>query len=380
MVFDLESALLRSWGHQVERATVSNKSLPASFLRKGIEVIWSHPSYKKVRDVLRDKDFDVVHFHNTFARLSPSVYWAAASERVPVVQTLHNYRLTCANAMLMREDSFCEECVGRFFPLPALRHRTYRNSLAATGAVVGMQMAHRILGTYRNKVDAYIVLSEFQKSIMVRAGLPENHIYVKPNFIPDPLSEITSLPERSNQVVFVGRIAHEKGVDLLLNAWRRIKPAHTRLVIIGEGPERVDLQRRFGDLDGVVWRGWLDREDTLREIAGSRYLVMPSRWFETFGIVLIEAFSLGTPVIAPNYGGFPEIVTPGSNGLLLSAGDENDLRKKLGQALQLEEALWQQWSTNARHAYVTRYTPAINYPQLISVYERAIEHAQIERA
>jgi len=236
-----------------------------------------------------------------------------------------------------------------------------------------------MIGTYRNKVDAYVTLTRFMQSIMVRAGLPEDRIHVKPHFVPDPLPALGSPPGRNNQVVFAGRLNYEKGVDLLLSAWRRLKLSGTRLVIVGDGPERLNLQRRFADLSGVVWRGWLERDDVLRDIARSRYLVMPSRWYETFGMVLIEALSVGTAIIAPNHGGIPEIVTPNLTGLLFSPNNEDDLVKKLSQAVRLDSAVWRQWSANARRAYSTHYTPEVNYLQLMGVYEKAIEHAQKDR-
>ena len=374
MVLDLEADLLRDRGHRVERFVVSNTDLPEATLRTGLETVWSHRSYRRLRRELRKRKPDLAHVHNTFPRLSPSVYWAMAAEGVPVVQTLHNYRLTCANALLMRDGRPCEECVGRF-PLPALRYRTYRDSLAATGAVVAMQVAHRKLGTYKNKVDAYIALTEFARSLMVRSGLPEERVHVKPNFIPDPLPAMGSLPERKRQIIFVGRVAHEKGVDLLLEAWNRLKPS-ARLVIVGDGPEQIRLRREYRNLPGVEWHGWLEREQVLREIAASRYLAMPSRWYETLGMVLIEALSLGTPVVVPGHAGFPEIITPGRTGMLFSPGDGGDLARVIDRALRFDDTEWQRWSDDARRLFLSRYSEEANYRRLVTIYEKAIEHAR----
>jgi glycosyltransferase involved in cell wall biosynthesis len=381
-VLELECELLRQRGHSVEQFLISNETLDIrgtlALVKAGLDTIWSQQSYRALEDFLVCHKPHILHIHNTFPQLSPSVYWAAAKLGVPVVQSLHNYRMACANALLARDGGPCEDCVGRA-PLPALRHRSYRNSLPATGAVVGMLTLHRTLRTYSSKVDAYIALTEFAKSVMVRSGLPKERIYVKPNFVPDPWPTLGRPPKRDNQVVFVGRLTHEKGVDLLLEAWGELRPPNTRLVIVGDGPERIDIQRRYGRLPGVVWRGWLGKRDVEREIARSRYLIAPSRVYETFPMVLVEAFSVGTPVIAPNHGAFSELVTSDGNGLMFPAGSANDLARNLDRALRLDDTKWQRWSVDSRRTYLERCTPEANYHQLTAIYERAIEHAQSVR-
>lgn len=373
----VERDLLLDRGHRVERFEVSNASVNPSALRTGVETVWSLRSYRKMREVIREKTPDLVHFYNTFVQLSPSVYWAAAAEGVPVVQTLQNYRLTCANGLLMRDARPCEDCVGRF-PWPALLHRTYRNSLVATGAVVGMQQVNRALGTYRNKVDAYITPTDFARSVMVRAGLPEDKVHVKPNFVSDPLKGGAPPEERANQLVFVGRLRHEKGVDLLLEAWRLMQPGGAKLVIVGDGPERKDLEHRFSGLSGVEWRGWLGREEMLREISRSRHLVVPSRWYEGLQVVVLEALALGTPVIAPDHGGFPDIISSGGDGLLFEPNDEQSLAAALRHALHFDENVWQRLSESARSAYLNRFTPEANYPVLMEIYEKAMQRTGAE--
>lgn len=371
---DSERALLQGHGHVVDRFEVSNKSVDPPSLRSGAETIWSLRSYREMREVIKQQNPDLIHFYNTFVRLSPSVYWAAAAEKVPTVQTLQNYRLTCANGLLMRNGRPCEQCVGRF-PWPALVHRTYRDSLAATGAVVGMQQVNRLLGTYRNKVDAYITPTDFTKKVMVRASLPQEKVFVKPNFVTDPLSPVKQLPERREQIVFVGRVAYEKGVDLLLETWKRSESPSTRLIIIGDGPEREGLIRSFGDLPNVEWRGWLGREEMSREMSHSRYLVVPSRWYEVFPLVVLEALALGTPVIAPDHGGFPEIIAPGHNGFLFTPNDGADLASVLDRALRLDESSWLDLGENARSSYLKRFTPEVNYPILMKIYEEAMQRS-----
>jgi glycosyltransferase involved in cell wall biosynthesis len=238
-----------------------------------------------------------------------------------------------------------------------------------------MQQVNRFLGTYRNKVDAYITPTDFARSVMVRAGLPQEKVFVKTNFVPDPLSTLEQPPERKEQIVFVGRLAQEKGVDLLLDAWRRLSPSGIRLVIIGDGPERENLMRLSSGAQSVEWRGWLSRGDMLREMSSSKYLVVPSRWYEVLPLVMLEALGLGTAVIAPDHGGFPDIISSGDNGFLFTPNDELDLVSVLDRALGLDKRSWQDFSNNARSSYLSRFTPEVNYPVLMRIYEEAIQRS-----
>jgi glycosyltransferase involved in cell wall biosynthesis len=238
-----------------------------------------------------------------------------------------------------------------------------------------MQQVNRFLGTYRNKVDAYITPTGFARSVMVRAGLPQEKVFVKTNFVPDPLSTLEQVPERTEQIVFVGRLAQEKGLDLLLDAWRRLSPSGFRLVIVGDGPERENLMRGSLDVQSVEWRSWLSRGDMLRAISSSKYLVVPSRWYEVLPLVMLEALGLGTPVIAPDHGGFPDIISSGDNGFLFTPNDEEDLVSVLDRALRLDRKLWQELGNNARSSYLNRFTPEVNYPILMRIYEEAIQRS-----
>lgn len=375
-VMDLERELLISHGHHLERFTASNKELKAS-LRAGVETVWSQPSYRTLRERLRETAPDVLHVHNTFPQLSPSVYWAASAEGVPVVQTLHNYRLTCADASLLRDGEPCELCVGHP-PWHGVLHRCYRGSAAASAAIAAMQTTHRALGTFANKVDAYITLTQFARSVMARSGLPEELMHVKPNFVPDTMPQAT--PERRSQVVFVGRLSKEKGADLLLEAWAKMrKSAETRLIVVGDGPERESLEKSFHGLPGLEWRGWLSHEEAMREVARSRCLVVPSRAYEGFPMVVVEAMSVGTPVIAPDHAAFPEILPASGAKLLFEPGDPEDLKDKITAASNFGDEEWLQLSRAARETYLDRYTAETNHERLMEVYEAAIERAERKR-
>jgi glycosyltransferase involved in cell wall biosynthesis len=378
-VVHLEADMLRQHGHQVELLRVSTKELDEAELLRLVAAwfgtAWSFRGYSMMKKAIARFSPNMVHVHNTFPLLSPSVFWAADRAGVPVVQTLHNYRLTCANSLLLREDRPCQECVGHF-PWSALRHRCFGSSFLRTAAVTGTNVIHRWLGTYRSKVHAFIVLTEFSREILVRAGLPRERIHVKPNFSP-PLVSLTS--PRVRRFVFAGIIARFKGVHLLLEAWARVASAGHQLLIVGDGPDRMGLERRFAAQANIVWHGKQSRQEVMDLIAGSRWLVSPSLAYENFPMSVLEALSAGTPVIVPNHGAFNSIVSDGVEGLAFSAGDADSLATALQAALDASEGAWIQWSANARNKHVSAYSASTNYAQLMSIYREAMESFQRTR-
>jgi glycosyltransferase involved in cell wall biosynthesis len=379
-VADLEADLLRRNGHEVERLSAWTGELEgASALRlvaAGFGTVWSLRGYSDARKSIEAYKPDVIHVHNTFPLLSPSIFWAANKSGVPVVQTLHNYRLTCANALLLRDDTPCEDCVGHF-PWPALRYRCYGPSFLRTSAVVAKNVVHRWLGTFRTKIHAYIALTDFSKEIFVRAGLPSERIFVKPNFSADP-GNLTSL--RSPRFVFAGAIVRAKGIHLLLDAWARLTPTVHQLMIVGNGSDRTEFEKRHSGISNIIWCGSLPREKVIGLLAASNWLILPSLAYENFAMSVLEAFSVGTPVIVPNHGAFASIVTEGREGLLFSAGETAALTATLEKALSADPATWSQWSAGARNKFLREYTAQTNYEQLIAIYRRAIERFQAERS
>jgi glycosyltransferase involved in cell wall biosynthesis len=379
-VVALEADLLRSHGHEVEQVFAWTKELDgASSLRlftAGLGTVWSLRGYSLVKKAIERFSPDIIHAHNTFPLLSPSVFWAAGRARVPVVHTLHNFRMTCAGSLLLRNDQPCENCVG-FFAWSGLRHRCFGSSLPRTAAVTAMNIVHGWLGTYRAKVHAYIVLTPFSKLVMTRAGLPEDRIFVKPNFIAAP-NRLTSL--RIRRVVFTGRIVRSKGAHLLLEAWSRVAPRDHQLLMVGDGPDRAELERRYAAHSDIVWHGHLPREKVLDLVAESRWLVLASLAYENFPMSVLEALSAGTPVIVPNHGAFSSMVSDGVEGLHFSAGDASSLATALQTALDSNEAAWTTWSANARARHLSEYMDRSNYAQLMSIYEQAAETLQRAKA
>ncbi len=372
-VLELEKELLEAHGHTVDSFGVSNEDLDSSGivnkLKLGAMTLWSQKSYKAIGEYLETSPPDIIHIHNTFPQLSPSIYWAIKKSGIPMVQTLHNYRLTCANGLLMREGKPCELCVGNI-PLPALKHRCYRDNILSTGALVGMQQLHRTIGTFKYKVDAYIALSSFAQDIMVRSGLPKEKVLVKPNFVTKP--DIDVAPKRKKQVMFLGRLAYEKGVDLLLDAWKVADTQDYELLIVGDGEDRVTLEEQAKGMDSVEFVGWLERPSALAEVAASSFLVMPSRWYEGLSMVLLESLSLGTPAIVPNVAAFLDVVTP-DTGFFFDQQNPSSLAPAIEQALKTTDATWNAMSQASIARHEVQYSPDVNYQQLIAIYESLLE-------
>jgi glycosyltransferase involved in cell wall biosynthesis len=371
-VFLRESELLRSGGHEVVEYTPHNSEIAeGGILNKAkiaMRALWARDSVARLRSLLRRERPDLAHFHNTFPLISPAAYYTCQKEGIPVVQSLHNPRLVCPAATLHREGSVCEECVGRVVPWPSVVHGCYHNSHLQTAVVAGMLAGHRILGTWREQVDAYIVFTEFFRQKFIGAGLPREKIFVKPHFLgTDPGVK----QKMGDYALFLGRLVPGKGVRTLLEAFTILQntiPLH----IVGDGPLRAELegQKNRECLSSVSFHGWLPREQTHEIMSGARFLVFPSECFETFGLTIIEAFGAGVPVIASRLGAMMEVLEEGKTGLHFAAGDPNDLASK---------ALWA-WThakqmevmgRAARAEYEAKYTAERNYQLLMEIYSRA---------
>jgi glycosyltransferase involved in cell wall biosynthesis len=372
-VVALEKRMLRNHGHVVEDFRVSNAQLKNAHtfwqILAAPSFLWSHRSYAMLRRRIAEFEPDVVHVHNTFPQLSPSVFWAARRAGVPVVQTLHNFRNVCANALLLRDGVRCEECVGRA-GRSALRHRCYADSLSRTAVVVATNVLHRSLGTYTRGVDAFITLNDFNREIFRRGGLPDNKLLVKPNFV--PASQLGKGP-RKRQAVFVGAMIASKGVHLLLDAWNIAALVGFELLLIGDGLERETLEREFAHLGNIVWCGRLERSQILERMAESRVLVFPSLAYENCPMVVLEALSVATPVVCANHSSLAAMVQHQREGLVFPTGDAQALASALRAALDADDHTWSRWSSAARQTHVECFSDAVNYQQLISIYRKVMQ-------
>jgi glycosyltransferase involved in cell wall biosynthesis len=290
-----------------------------------------------------------------------------------VVQTLHNFRLFCANALLFRNGDICERCFRKTIPMDAIRFGCYRNSKAASAAAVVATCFHKSTGIHERNVSAFIALTNFSRRKFMEAGLPEAKVFVKPNFV--ELSPIGTEGQR-NGFLFVGRISPEKGLRTLLEAWRTLQPIGAPLKIIGDGPESQRLRREFSDLH-VEWLGIRSRGDILRAMRAATAVVVPSLWYEGFPLVVVEAFSVGAPVLASAIGSLEEIVQNTVHGLHFGRGDAQDLSEKIRWA-KAHPAEMDTMGRNARRECELKYSEDANLSQLLDIYESVLR-SQVEQ-
>ncbi len=364
-VFTVEAELLEECGHQVLRYSVHNDQVaginPIALARS---TVWNSSSYRDLRSLIRQERPRVAHFHNTLPLISPAGYYAAKAEGVPVVQTLHNYRLLCPNALFFRDGHVCEDCRGKLIPWPGVRHACYRGSRAASAAVAAMLTSHRALHTWTEQVDAYIVTTEFAREKFVQGGLPARKLIVKPNFLhpaPGPGKV------QGDYALFVGRLSPEKGVGTLLAAWKRLR-IRIPLKVVGDGPLAKEVAATTKRLQQAEWLGRQHREQVLALMKEASVLVFPSTCYENFPVTILEAYAVGLPVIASNLGGMSSLVDDRRTGLHFRPGDPEDLAAKV-EWVSAHPAELAGMRREARSEFEAKYTAERNYKMLMEIYE-----------
>lgn len=373
VVFAAEAELLRSRGHEVAEHVVSNDRIrDMSKPRLALNTLWSTESRSAIKRLIHEFKPDVAHFHNTFPLLSPAVYSACQAQGVPVVQTLHNYRLICPGAIMYRDSHVCSDCTSRTVAWPGVIHGCYRDSRQQTAVVAAMLALHRGLGTFRNKVDCYITLTGFARQQMIDSGLDPHRVVVKPNFV---LGDPGTGEHRGDFALYVGRLSEEKGIGTLCEAWRSM-PNPPTLKIVGDGPLLDVVAHAARDVPSIQYLGPRNRDAVTELMREAHVLLVPSLWFEGFPMVIAEAYSTGLPVIASSLGSLTSLVKTRESGLLFEPGD----------ARSLAEAVSWSWSKSdvvegmrrvARAEYEGKYSAEVNHSLLIGVYERARERHSV---
>lgn len=373
-----ERALLKKYGHEVLEFTRHSDEIRghglSGTLRGAFSTPWNPFSERDIRRVIERERPDVMHAHNTFPLLSPAVFRAARGLGTATVLTLHNYRIFCAAGIPMRNSIPCIECIERDSVVPAMKYGCYRNSGLATMPMAAMISLHKRLGTWKKDVDAFIALTEFQKRKMADGGLPEERMYIKPHFYPDPPAPM-SWEDREAKIIFVGRLGWEKGVHVLVDAWQRWGHSAPVLEIIGDGPERPRLEKRVREAalnSKIHFLGQIPFSQTQEKMARARLLVLPSLCFEGFPMVIREAFALSVPVVGTRIGSLPDIIAENKTGRLFSPGDPADL-------LQVVKGLWEDpenlavMAKRARDEFEQKYTDSVNHKALMKIYDNAIK-------
>jgi len=372
-VFKREGALLENHGHQVIRYNPSNdgfyESGPIGKLYTALQFPWSLSAARHIRDLARKEKPNLAHVHNFFPLISPSIYHTLNAEGIPVVQTLHDFRFLCAMAFFMRDGIICEKCKkGSVFR--GVWHGCFKESRIGTIPVALMLKLHQYLDTFRKRIDAYVCLTKSQRKIFSEAGFDENKLFVKPNYVEDISGGNETI--KGDYAVFIGRLGEEKGVKTLIEAWRSLK--EVPLKVIGDGPDGDKSKKMVHDfgIKNIEFLGFRPHSYCMSLLDGARFLVMPSIWYETFGLTIIEAFSHEKPVITSNLGAMADLVADHKTGLLLKPGNPDDLR-------DMVRLLWEnpgeciRMGKNARREYEEKYTPEKNFEMLMAIYKWVIE-------
>ncbi|PVY41320.1 glycosyltransferase family 4 protein [Pontibacter virosus] len=368
-VFYAEAALLESHGHTVDKFTLSNEDVNSISEKLGaaLGVVYNTRSARMIEEKIKAFQPDIIHVHNFFPLISPAVFDVAHKLGVPTVMTLHNYRLICPSAYLHYNGRTHMENVHKTFPLRAILDKAYRNSMFQTASVVLATGVHKLLGTWQQKVDRFITLTQGGSDLFFNSSLKprREQLVVKPNFTTDlGLGEA----ERGDHFLFVGRLSPEKGISTLLKA-TELYPF--KLKIIGDGSMREEVERHAATHPNVTYLGYQKLDRVEQELKTAKALIFPSEWMETFGMTIIEAFSTGTPVIAAKIGGAAQLVDDGVNGLHYSPGNAAELAERV-HTLTQHPHMARQMGTAARQSYEVRYTPEANYRMLLSIYEDTI--------
>jgi glycosyltransferase involved in cell wall biosynthesis len=371
--FEAERRALEHAGVTVHTYVDTNHRIDAmSGIHAGLRCIWSLEAQRDISELLRTHRPQVMHVQNSFPLISPSIYYAAQRQRVPVVQSIRNYRLLCPNALFYRDNRVCEDCMGRRIAWPGVLHGCYRGSRFGSAAVAAMQGVHWAIGSWRNKVDHFISLSEFGRQKLIEGGLPPEQVTVKPNFVyPDPGPS----EEDREFILFVGRLSEEKGIETMLEAWEQI---HNRvpLVIAGRGPVSNLVRRAADRLTGVTWLGAQTIESIYDLMGRATAVLFPSEWYETFGRVVIESYARSTPVIASNLGAITELVLPDETGLLFEPGCSDSLASA-AMRIWSDPDRSRKMGRAGRRLFERNYTVSQHLNQIDDIYSRVANGARI---
>ncbi|WP_354635121.1 glycosyltransferase family 4 protein [Planktothricoides raciborskii] len=379
VVVQAEKTLLEAYGHEVILLQADNHNITNFFSQTmtALNTVYSFSAKKRVQAEIAKFQPDVVHVHNFFPLWSPAVYDACQEAKVAVLQTLHNYRLLCAAGLLFRDGKVCEDCLGKLFTWPGVVHRCYRGSRVGSAVLATMQAVHRARGTWNERVNLYIAMTEFNRNKFIEAGLPADKIVLKPHFL---FSDPQIKQGHGDYALFVGRLSPEKGIDTMLAAWRlkasnglgeQVQNFLGSLKIVGDGPLADQVAMAAQEIPGVEWLGRQPQEQVQKLMQNAKLLVFPSECYEAFGMVILEAYSVGLPVVASNLGSLSSLVDSGRTGLHFRPGDADDLAAKVEWAIAHPQEL-AQMGREARAEFEAHYTAEANYRQLMEIYQLAL--------
>jgi glycosyltransferase involved in cell wall biosynthesis len=380
-VVDQESEELARAGHEIRRFEKDSDEIEHwSAAQKALlpaRVVWSRESHRELTATLRAYRPDIVHVHNTFPLVSAAVLYACRDASVPVVATIHNYRLLCAPGDFMRQGAVCHDCLHKL-PVRGAVHGCYRGSRAATAPLVVASIAHR--KAWRSLVSAYVFISAAQRDLHLALNLPPSRVFVRHNMI--PYRGIQPVP-RDPTVAYIGRLEPGKGVQLLMAAWDRyLSSSHVpglRLVIAGTGSLDREVAAWASGRPSVEMLGLIPPAQVRKVMSRARAILAPSVWEEPFGLVVVEAMAAGTPAIAAGHGSFTELVTPGTDGVLFRPGDPGGLADAVADVAAHPEK-YESYGRRARESYEQKFNPDDSLKHLLEIYSFAMTYPVSGRA
>lgn len=358
-----EKKMLETRGHKVILYSRNNSEIKemSKFqkLKLPFTTIFNLKTYRDIKKLIKKEKINIIHVHNTLNLISPAVYYAAISCKIPVVQTIHNFRFLCPGATFYRDGHICEDCV-KYSLKCAVKYGCYRNSKVQTLVCVMSTILHRFTGIY-GKIN-YICLTEFNKDKLLELKqIRESRVFVKPNFV-ECNEEFIPEELRKNQFIFAGRLDKLKGIDILLEAWSQMGEKAPYLIICGTGPMETWC-RNFVELNklNVEFRGFVPNDEVLKIIANSKALILPTQWYEGFPMSIVEAFSVGTPVICSDLGNAGSIVKEGITGTKFKADSSESIINALNRCKNM--------CTKTLDFYKANYTEVDNYRILKTIYQ-----------
>lgn len=368
--FEAEMALLSSKGHRVESLIFQNKTLNSlkEKLEVGLYSLYNPASRVALRKKIQEFQPQIIHVHNFWKEASPAIFYEAAAHRIPIVVTLHNFRLICANALLLRNGKICELCAKSLFPFAGIWYGCLGSRLVSAQTTLWSSL-HKVLGTWKYKVDAYLCLSEFAKEKFLKSSLhlSESQVFVKPNFVEDRgVGEVSS---RKPFFLYVGRISEEKGIRTLLEA---SQIADFDIEIVGGGDLEHLVKETAQNNHRIRFHGFQGKEFVIEKMKQARALLFPSILYEGMPLVILEAFSTGLPILISDIDNLNSLVSNHYNGWLFEAGNSQDMAAKMQMIKSI--ANYTDFCTNARKTFEENYSGAIVYDKLMQIYEQVIQN------
>jgi len=372
--FRNEVGLLRENGVEVIMYKKHNdEAEKRNKVKLGFDITWSHETYTEVNRVIKKEAPDLAHFHNIWYLISPSAYYACQKQSVPVIQTLHNFRMFCANGLLLYRNNICNSCI-QGVRFRSILKRCYRDSLFHSAPVVTAQKIHQIKETWHNEVDGYIALTNFAKNIFCEYRIPKEKIFLKPNLARNIKCDYSN---GGNMATYVGRLSTEKGIEVLCKAFNTLfkKNKNYILNVVGDGPLMSNIV--LNNNGSTKCWGQQNKDSVLKILDKSAFTIIPSICYEMFPMVIAESYASGKPVIASRIGALPEIIEDHKTGLLFDPGNEDDLAEKMRWMFEHKEECIQM-GKNARKVYEEKYTPEKNFKMLMDIYQTVIQEHKVK--